>query len=108
MVLFMTYLSIGFESPMSSVFVNRTKNNQFKLTALIHFIGVVLYLAICFGTKHSELDYIPSYEIILTSVLGIVVIALLDEWAKARIQRVYQLDQQKLKIHYETKLGMWS
>ena len=90
MIIFMTYLTIGYESPMSSAFKNRTKNTQFLATVFLHILGAIIYLAICHGVKRSdEAHYFPSYPVFLTSFAGILIIAWLDEHAKDRIRRVY-------------------
>jgi len=86
----MTYLAIGYESPMSSAFKNRTKNTQFLVTALLHIIGAIIYLPICHGIKSADgSHYFPGYQVFLTSIAGILVIAWLDEHAKSRIRRVF-------------------
>ncbi|CDW88835.1 transmembrane protein [Stylonychia lemnae] len=118
LLIILTYLSIGYESPNYTLLFKFTKNKYFRLNLVIQVLITVAYYLLStmsflgpnYPHDYTDLGnyYYPQYDVWLCAIASLLIIALIEELTKKKVRKLFDRDHNRLMIFFSTKLGMWS
>jgi len=108
------YLFSCFDSKLNSL---RNLSEKCKLVLSLVFgfwAAAVVYLIVAWAClaypSEDPIDevYLHNHLVWTFLIAGLIVAALMEEFSKRRIQKLFDRDHLRLNIFFSTKLGMWS
>ncbi len=110
LIITLSFLTIGLESPKATLFYKFTSNKVFKAVLLSQLIFVLLYYSLSttvFQERNTN-HYYPSYRVWLSALAVLIVLVACEEETKKKIRILYKRDHSRLSIFFQTRLGMYS
>ena len=110
-------MAIGLESPKSTLLYKFTSNKIFKAVLSLQIVFIILYFGLSTSvfqksfsnvSGRSAVHYYPSYRIWLSVVAVLLILFAVEELTKRTTRKLYKRDHERLKIFFNTRLGMWS